>query len=100
MKEMVKKRLLEELAACLRQEAEVQKIVVFGSFLHHLQPHDMDVAIFQNSDQPYLPLAMKYRRLTRPIARQIPLDIIPLRVDGKPDGFLEEVYRGEVIYER
>lgn len=72
---------------------------MFGSFLTSSSPTDMDVAIFQDSDEPYLPLAMKYRSLARPVSARIPLDIIPLRKDATGP-LMEEINRGEVIYER
>lgn len=90
----------KELAASLRDESEITKIVVFGSFLSVSAPHDLDVAVFQNSNQTYLPLAMKYRRKTRMIASRIPLDILPLKA-GVPDSImLNAIAQGEVIYER
>jgi hypothetical protein len=79
---------------------EVQKIVVFGSFLHSDNPHDLDVAVFQDSTESYLPLALKYRQKTRSIARRIPLDILPLKSWTSDDPFLAEVAQGEVVYER
>ncbi len=95
-----KKQIVRDLAACLSQEEEVRKVIVFGSFLTSETPNDLDVAIFQDSDEPYLPLAMKYRRLLRRIADQIPLDIIPVRRNAAGGQFLEEIQKGEVIYER
>jgi hypothetical protein len=92
--------LKRELVDCLRTEKEVQKIVVFGSFLHSDNPHDLDVAVFQDSTEPYLPLALKYRQKTRSIARRIPLDILPLKSWTADDPFLAEVAKGEVVYER
>ena len=95
-----KQQLKGQLVAALAGESEVRRIVVFGSFLHSDQPHDLDVAVFQDSGETYLPLAMKYRRKTREIARVIPLDIIPLKM-GIGDGvFMDEIERGEVIYEK
>jgi hypothetical protein len=79
---------------------EVQKIVVFGSFLHSDNPHDLDVAVFQDSAEPYLPLVLKYRQKTRSIARRIPLDILPLKPWTADDPFLAEMAKGEVVYER
>jgi predicted nucleotidyltransferase len=90
-----KNGLKRELVDCLRTEKEVQKIVVFGSFLH-----DLDVAVFQDSTEPYLTLALKYRQKTRSIARRIPLDILPLKSWISDDPFLAEVAKGEVVYER
>lgn len=95
-KEMIKK----DIAVLLSRASEVRKVVVFGSFLTSITPNDLDVAIFQDTDEPYLPLAMKYRRLLRPIADQIPIDVIPLRSDGVHGPFLEEIQKGEVVYER
>ncbi len=54
-----KDNIKRELAVSLRDESEITKIVVFGAFLTTSDPHDLDVAVFQNSDQTYLPLAMK-----------------------------------------
>jgi len=95
-----KRLLARKLVEALSGEDEVRRIVVFGSFLHSDNPHDMDIAVFQDSDEKYLSLAMKYRRKTRDLSRTIPLDIIPLK-DGVRDGlFLDEIEQGEVIYER
>jgi hypothetical protein len=63
-------------------------------------PHDLDVAVFQDSNEKYLPLAMKYRRKIRDVARIIPVDILPLKDGVEGDMFLDEVELGEVIYER
>ena len=98
--EQQKQSLKQELASCLKAEPEVCRIVIFGSFLNASEPHDVDVAVFQDSDEKYLPLAMKYRRKTRDIANRIPLDIIPLRADAQGGFFMDEIRQGEVIYER
>ena len=74
-------------------------MVVFGSFLTTEEPHDLDAAVFQDSDESYLPLAMKYRLLVRPIAQRIPVDIVPIR-PGATGAFLKEIEEGEVVYER
>ena len=95
-----KEQILRDLAARLGREKEVCKVIVFGSFLTSKTPNDLDVAIFQDSDEPYLPLAMKYRRLLRPIADQIPPDVIPVRPGVAGGQFLAEIQKGEVIYER
>jgi predicted nucleotidyltransferase len=90
-------QIKRELAACLSREKEICKVVVFGSFLTSATPNDLDVAVLQDSDETYLPLAMKYRRLLRPIADQIPLDVIPVRANGAPGPFLAEIKKGEVV---
>jgi len=43
---------------------------------------------------------MKYRKKTRAIARIIPIDIVPLRVDASNGTFMDKIEQGEVIYER
>jgi len=95
-----KQNLKRELVGCLKTEKEVRRIVIFGSFLNSTNPHDLDVAVFQDSNEQYLPLAMKYRKRTRGIARNIPLDIIPIRSDATTGFLIDEIRRGEVIYER
>jgi predicted nucleotidyltransferase len=98
--ERQKNLLRQELISSLSTEGEVCRIVIFGSFVNSDDPHDLDVAVFQDSDQKYLPLAMKYRRKTRDIAHKIPLDIFPLKAGVHGEAFMDEIDRGEVIYER
>lgn len=100
MKEEFKESLKKEIRDCLRTQKEIKRIVVFGSFLNSKNPNDIDIAIFEDSDQAYLDLAMKYRRLTRDIARKIPVDIIPIKSTAQNHSFLSEVESGEQIYER
>ena len=95
-----KENLKEEIRRKLSSQKEVKKIIVFGSFLESKTPHDIDVAIFQDSDESYLNLAMKYRKITREISKTIPLDIIPVRKDVSDSSFLQEIEEGELIYER
>jgi predicted nucleotidyltransferase len=95
-----KREIKRSLAAALSRETEVQRVVVFGSFLTSASPEDLDVAVFQNSDDKYLTLARRYRRDLRPIARRIPIDVIPLRSSVADDPFLKEIEKGETIYER
>jgi predicted nucleotidyltransferase len=98
--EQEKELLKQRLVSSLKTEREVCRIVVFGSFVNSNDPHDLDAAVFQDSDEKYLPLAMKYRRRTRDIARMIPMDILPLRAGVQGETFLDEIDRGEIIYER
>ncbi len=95
-----KNAIKRELVDCLRAEKEVRKIIIFGSFLHSDDPHDLDVAVFQDTTEPYLPLAMKYRKKTRSIARRLSLDILPVKFWAHDDPFLAEIAKGEVVYER
>jgi uncharacterized protein len=95
-KTLIKKQVIE----LLKDEPEVQRIVVFGSFLTSAHPHDIDIAVFQNSNQPYLPLALKYRKKMRPLSYKIALDIIPIKQTAERSQFLLEIDSGEKIYER
>ncbi|MBI1883288.1 MAG: nucleotidyltransferase domain-containing protein [Chlamydiae bacterium] len=95
-----KKEIKRDLVLYLAVEKEIRKIVIFGSFLDSLNPHDLDVAVFQDSHQSYLSLALKYRKDIRPISRRIAVDIFPIRMGVENDSFLSEVKRGEVVYER
>lgn len=98
--EQEKESLKQRLVGFLKTEREVCRIVIFGSFVNSDDPHDLDVAVFQDSDEKYLPLAMKYRRKTRDIARVIPMDILPLKTGVQGEIFMDEIERGEVIYDR
>ena len=98
--EQIKDKLKNEIRESLRQEKEIDKIVVFGSFLKNNEINDIDIAIFQHSNKPYLPLALKYRRLTRTISKRIPLDILPVISHSDNSTFLQEIETGELIYER
>lgn len=89
----------EKLKETLSKEKEVSKIIVFGSFLKSKHPNDVDVAVFQDSQDKYLNLSLKYRKLTRDLAKIIPLDIIPIK-ENSTGVFLNEINYGEVIYER
>lgn len=95
-----KNELKRELVERLQMAPEISKIIVFGSFLVDDAPNDIDIAIVQNSNLPYLTLAMKYRKLTRFVARQLPLDIIPLKVGVIDCAMMDAIAQGEVIYER
>jgi predicted nucleotidyltransferase len=100
LSEQEKDTLKRELVECLQTEKEVRKIVIFGSFQHSDDPHDLDVAVFQDTTEPYLPLAMKYRKKTRAIASRIALDILPIKFQAQNDPFLAEIAKGEIVYER
>ena len=98
--EREKKNIKQELVASLCHEPEISKIVVFGSFLVSNEPHDLDVAVFQTSDQDYLPLALRYRKKTRGIASRIALDILPIRQGAQDSVMMTSISEGEVVYER
>jgi len=86
-----KDELKKELVLCLGSDEKVKKIVVFGSFINSNDPVGLDVAVFQESNEPYLPLSMKYRRKTRSIGDKIPIDIFPVRQGSKDHSFLSEI---------
>lgn len=94
-KESIKRRLV----SCLQGEPEIKKIVVFGSFLERPDPNDLDVAVFQDSSETYLPLALKYRQRIRAVTREIPVDIFPIRPGARGGFLLAEIEQGEVLYE-
>ena len=83
----------------LSPEPEVERVIIFGSFLKSNTPNDIDIAIFHNSCQTYLPLALKYRKLLRPLYSFLPIDVIPIRLDAQ-GSFINEIKCGETIYEK
>jgi len=95
-----KQHLKEDIVDCFREEKEIQRIVLFGSFVHSASPHEVDIAIFQDTDETYLPLALKYRRLLHPVSRKIPLDVIPIRPNPLSTALFQEIEKGELIFER
>ena len=94
-KELIKDRLRDKLSS----EEEIEKILLFGSFIKSKNPRNVDVAIFQNSDQQYLPLALKYREMVKEIAEILPVGVLPMRSSAR-DTFLDEFEGGEIIYEK
>lgn len=95
-----KQELKNQLVDSLKGERGVRKVVVFGSFLSSDNPRDMDVAVFQDSTEGYIPLAMKYRKMTRAVSKKIPIDIFPIRPDAVTSSILSEIEKGEVVYEK
>jgi uncharacterized protein len=95
-----KEKLKEKIVDGLADFPEVQRVIIFGSFVTSDDPHDLDIAVFQDSEESYYPLAMKYRRTLRSIAKKIPLDVIPIRRSPVEGPFLREIQKGEVLYER
>ena len=83
----------------LSQFNEVHKIILFGSFVDSTNPNDIDIAIIQNSNENFLSLSLKYRKVLRDLSKVIPLDIVPIK--QKSEGyFLKEIYKGKVVYEK
>ncbi len=101
---MINKELKDHIKRTLRRnlssQKEVNKIIIFGSFVNSMEPRDIDIAVFMDSDESYLSLAMKYRKLTREISKILPLDIIPIKPEAPKISFFDEIEKGEMIYEK
>jgi len=100
MNKELRDHIKRELRKKLSSQKEVNKIIIFGSFVNSMEPRDIDIAVFLDSDEPYLSLAMKYRKLTREISKILPLDIFPIRPEAPEISFFEEIEKGEMIYEK
>jgi predicted nucleotidyltransferase len=100
IKGAAKERLKSEIIEQLIEFPEIRKVVIFGSFLFSDEPNDLDIAVFQDSDESYYPLAMKYRKKLRSIANRIPIDVLPIRKNPENATFLKEIENGEILYER
>ena len=97
---MNKTQLKNKIVDLLKEEKEIIKIIIFGSFNNSDSPNDLDIAIVQNSSESYLTLALKYRRLIRNISKEIAVDIFPIVEKNENNFFKNEVESGEVIYAR
>ncbi len=94
-----KQNFINVIKEKISQFKEVNKIVLFGSFVQSDNPNDIDIAIFQDADENFLTLSLKYRKVLRELSKTIPLDIIPVKKHS--DGvFLEEINKGQVVYEK
>ena len=83
----------------LSQFSEVNKVILFGSFVKSDNPNDIDIAIVQNSNDNFLTLSLKYRKVLRDLSKMIPLDIVPIK-ENSNGVFLEEINKGQIVYER
>jgi len=83
----------------LSQFSEVNKVVLFGSFVKSNNPNDIDIAIIQNSNDNFLTLSLKYRKVLRDLSKLIPLDIVPIK-QNSTGSFFDEIHKGKVVYER
>jgi predicted nucleotidyltransferase len=83
----------------LSQFSEVNKVILFGSFVKSNNPNDIDIAIVQNSNDNFLTLSLKYRKVLRDLSKIIPLDIVPIKANTN-GVFLEEINKGQIVYER
>jgi predicted nucleotidyltransferase len=92
----VKNKIIESF----KEQKEVEKIIVFGSFNKTDSPNDIDIAVIQSSNENYLTLALRYRKLIRNISREIAVDVFPISIKNDNSFFTNEVSSGEVIYAR
>ena len=46
-----KNDLKHKLISCLKNDKEIVKVVIFGSFVDSDNPHDIDMAVFQDSSE-------------------------------------------------
>ena len=95
----LKTHFIDSIKKNLLQFSEIEKIILFGSFVTSKTPNDIDIAIFQKSNDNYLTLSMKYRKALREISKLIPLDIVPVRSNSS-GFFLKEIEEGKTIYEK
>lgn len=94
-----KQNFIKIIKEKLSQYKEINKIILFGSFIKSNNPNDIDIAIIQNSNENFLTLSLKYRKILRELSKQIPLDIVPVKQNAK-GVFLDDINKGQVIYER
>jgi predicted nucleotidyltransferase len=96
-----KEKLKSELVAALAGDQQVEKIIIFGSFAKSANPHDMDVAVFCDSQDDYLTLALALRKKLRTLARTISIDLLPITMPYDPASvFMQEINEGDVVYEK
>ena len=97
---MKKDEVKNKIVNSLKEQKEIERIIIFGSFNKSDSPNDIDIAVVQNSDENYLTLALKYRKLIRNISKEIAIDIFPISEKNDNSFFINEVASGEVIYAR
>jgi len=97
---MKKDEVKNEIVNSLKEQKEIERIIIFGSFNESDSPNDIDIAVVQNSNENYLTLALKYRKLIRNISKEIAIDIFPISEKNDNSFFINEIASGEVIYAR
>jgi len=61
----------------------------------------LDLAVFCNSSDDYLTLALALRKKLRNISSIIPIDLVPIAMPYDPSAaFMQEINNGEVVYEK
>jgi len=97
---MNKGELKNKIIESLKGQKEIEQIIIFGSFNQSDTPNDIDIAVVQNSNDNYMTLSLKYRRLIRSITKEIAVDIFPVMVNNRNNFFRNEIASGEVIFAR
>jgi predicted nucleotidyltransferase len=98
---MEKSEVVDLIKKRLSGFEEIERIVIFGSFFRKQDPGDIDIAIFQHSHENYLTLALRYRKALRELAREMALDILPIRPSSTSSNpMLREIGKGSLIYDR
>ncbi|MDK9718812.1 MAG: nucleotidyltransferase domain-containing protein [Trichlorobacter sp.] len=101
MSHIDKLQIRQQLQSVFVDDSKVEKIIVFGSFITSDTPHDLDVAVFCNSSDDYLTLALALRKKLRGISSIIPIDLVPIAMPCDPSAqFMQEINKGEVVYEK
>jgi predicted nucleotidyltransferase len=95
-----KNQIKQAVVDAIKEEKDIRKIIVFGSFLSSETPGDIDVAVLGKFTKGYLEAATRLRKKVRHIAKILPVDIIPILEDTPQNEFVQEVYKGEVVYEK
>jgi uncharacterized protein len=94
-----KQNFIKTIKEKLSQFSEINKVILFGSFIKSNNPNDIDIAIIQNSNDNFLTLSLKYRKVLRDLSKIIPLDIVPIKYNSN-GVFLDEINKGQIVYER
>ena len=100
IKSIQKNRIKQAIVDAIKDEDSIHKIIIFGSFLISDTPGDVDVAVVGVFPYGYLETAIRLRKKVRHIANILPVDIVPVREDVPGNTFVQEIQKGEVIYER
>lgn len=101
MSKVDKAYILQQLKTTFKDDSQVDKIVVFGSFNNTDTPNDLDLAVFCNSPDDYLTLALSLRKKLRHLSKIIPVDVIPIATPyNQLSPFMCEINKGKVVYER
>jgi len=95
-----KDKIKQDIVESLSSNNEVERIIIFGSFIKKDEPDDIDIAVFSPSPKDYLSLAMEYRRRLRGISRKLSLDVVPVKMPCEESSFLNEIKNGELVYEK